>query len=121
MQRAGSFMTRGLTQNLPSTLRDFARLLPVVLLDAAIVLAAYAAALALRFDGDVPSQSLRFFAEASWFIALSYIAGNYFFRIYRTSWKYAGIVDAFNLALSIGLVSIFLFGSTPSCARATSR
>lgn len=99
-----------MTRGLPSTLRDLIRLLPVVLLDAAIVLAAYAAALALRFDGDVPPESLRFFAEASWFIALSYLTGNFLFRIYRTSWKYAGIVDALNLALSIGLVSIFLFG-----------
>jgi FlaA1/EpsC-like NDP-sugar epimerase len=65
--------------------------------------------LAMRFDGDVPGESLRFFAAASWFIALCYIAGNVFFRIYRTSWKFAGIVDAINLALAIGVVSIFLF------------
>ena len=94
---------------LPSSLRGMLRLAPIVALDAAVVIASYAAALALRFDGDVPSQSIRFFAEVSGFIAVSYIAGNVFFRIYRTSWKYAGIVDAFNLALSIGVVSIFLF------------
>jgi FlaA1/EpsC-like NDP-sugar epimerase len=94
---------------LPPSLREFVRLLPVVLLDAAVVLAAYAAALALRFDGDVPSESIRFFAQVSWFIALAYVTGNFFFRIYRTSWKYAGIVDAFNIGLSIGLVSVFLF------------
>jgi len=82
---------------------------PVLLLDAAIVLAAYAAALALRFDGDVPGQSIRFFAAVSWFIALAYLTGNFFFRIYRTSWKYAGIVDALNIALSIGVVSMILF------------
>src|SRR5438046_553225 len=99
-----------MTRGLPSTFRDLLGLLPVIVLDAAIVLASYAAALALRFDGDVPAESLRFFAAASWFIALSYLTGNFFFRIYRTSWKYAGIVDALNLALSIGLVSIFLFG-----------
>jgi len=82
---------------------------PVLLLDAAVVLAAYAAALALRFDGDVPRESIKFFAAASWFIALAYLIGNFSFRIYRTSWKYAGIVDALNIALSIGTVSIFLF------------
>ncbi|MHB8375439.1 MAG: polysaccharide biosynthesis protein [Dehalococcoidia bacterium] len=85
------------------------RLVPVVLLDAAIVIASYAAALALRFDGDVPQRSIHFFAIAAPFIAAAYILGNVFFRIYRTSWKYAGIVDAFNIALSIGVVSIFLF------------
>lgn len=94
---------------LPPSLREFLRLVPVLLLDAAIVLAAYAAALAFRFDGDVPHDSIRFFSQVSWFIALAYLTGNFFFRIYRTSWKYAGIVDAFNIGLSIGVVSIFLF------------
>ncbi|HEY8171584.1 MAG TPA: nucleoside-diphosphate sugar epimerase/dehydratase [Dehalococcoidia bacterium] len=98
-----------LTRGLPPSLRESVRLLPVLLLDAAIVIAAYAAALALRFDGDVPGKSVRFFAEAAAPIAAAYIVGNFFFRIYRTSWKYAGIVDAFNLAVSIGVVSVFLF------------
>lgn len=89
--------------------REFVRIVPVLLLDAAVVIGAWAAALALRFDGDVPSESLRFFAVACGFIALAYLAGNFVFRIYRTSWKYAGIVDALNLALSIALVSILLF------------
>ena len=98
-----------MNRGLPPSLRDLLRLVPVLLLDAAIVIAAYAAALALRFDGDVPGQSIRFFAATSWFIALAYLTGNFFFRIYRTSWKYAGMVDALNIALSIGVVSIFLF------------
>jgi FlaA1/EpsC-like NDP-sugar epimerase len=91
------------------SLRDALRLVPVLLLDAAVVLASYVAALALRFDGDIPARSFQFFAIAAPFIAASYLLGNIFFRIYRTSWKYAGIVDAFNIALSIGVVSIFLF------------
>ncbi|MDE3094399.1 MAG: polysaccharide biosynthesis protein [Chloroflexota bacterium] len=85
------------------------RLAPLVLLDAAVVIAAYAAALALRFDGNVPDRSIQFFTYAAPAIAAAYVLGNVLFRIYRTSWKYAGIVDAFNLALSIGVVSIFLF------------
>lgn len=94
---------------LPPMLRDLARSLPDIALDAAVVFAAYAAALALRFDGDVPGESIDFFLAVSPFLAAVHIAGNFFFRIYRTSWKYAGIVDAFNLALSIGVVSIFVF------------
>ncbi|MBF6600967.1 MAG: polysaccharide biosynthesis protein [Dehalococcoidia bacterium] len=90
-------------------MRATLRLLPVLLLDAAVVVASYAAALALRFDGDVPAKSIHFFAAAAPVIAASYIAGNLLFRVYRTSWKYAGIVDALNIALSIGVVSIFLF------------
>ncbi len=41
--------------------RDFARLLPVMLLDAAVIIGAWAAALALRFDGDVPYESWHLF------------------------------------------------------------
>src|SRR5207249_1015270 len=67
-------------------LGDFLRILPVVALDACIVVASYAAALALRFDGDVPSESIRFFLIAAPFIAASYLVGNVLFRIYRTSW-----------------------------------
>lgn len=82
----------------------------VLALDAAIVIASYAAALALRFDGDIPSQSIDFFLRAAPGIVLPYLLGNYFFRIYRTAWQYAGIADAINLALSVGTVSIILFG-----------
>ncbi len=103
------FLGRGLGRGLPPSLHDAVRILPAILLDAAIVIASFAAALALRFDGDVPGTSVRFFAGAAAPIAAAYIVGNVAFRIYRTSWKYAGIVDAFNLAVSIGVVSVFLF------------
>ncbi len=98
-----------MNRGLPPSLRDAIILIPVLILDAAIVIAAYAAALALRFDGDVPGDSIRFFAQVAPGIAGAYVVGNFCFRIYRTSWKYAGIVDAFNLAVSIGVVSVFLF------------
>ncbi len=100
---------RLLNRSLPSSFRELARLAPVLVLDAAIVLAAYAAALALRFDGNVPRESIVFFAKAAPFIALSYLVGFFFFRIYRTSWKYAGMLDAVNLGIAIGVVSAFLF------------
>jgi FlaA1/EpsC-like NDP-sugar epimerase len=93
---------------LPPRAQGYLRLLPVAALDAAIVLASYAAALALRFDGEVPGESWRFFAVAAPVIAIAYVAGLWAFRIYRTAWKYAGIVDAFNLALAIALVSTLL-------------
>ena len=96
-------------RRLPPALTDFARLLLVLALDAAVVLAAYVAALALRFDGDVPSESWRFFAQVSWFIAIAYLVANFAAGVYRTQWKYAGAADAFNLVLAIGLTSIFLF------------
>lgn len=99
-----------MNDRLPSRIRDAAALLPVLLLDAAIVAASYAAALALRFDGDVPGESVRFFAQAAPLIVAAHLVANFLFRIYRTSWKYAGILDAVNLAVSIGAVSVFLLG-----------
>lgn len=86
------------------------RFAAVLALDAGIVVASYAAALALRFDGDIPSQSVEFFFKVSPGIVIPYLLGNYFFRIYRTAWQYAGIADAINLAFSVGTVSIILFG-----------
>ena len=93
---------------LPPPVRDALRLLPVLALDAAVVLTAYAAGLALRFDGDIPGESIEFFLQAAPFIVTAYLLSNHFFRIYRTQWKYAGIVDALNLAMAIGVSSLFL-------------
>jgi len=99
-----------MNDSLPPRIRDAAALLPVLLLDAAIVAASYAAALALRFDGDVPGESVRFFAQAAPLIVAAHLVANFLFRIYRTSWKYAGMLDAVNIAVSIGAVSVLLFG-----------
>ena len=86
------------------------RLLPVLALDALLVVASYAAALALRFDGTIPRESMVFFGQVMALIVLAYLAGNYFFGIYRTAWHYAGVADAMSLASAVGLVSIVLIG-----------
>src|SRR3990170_2062648 len=86
------------------------RLLPVLTLDALLVVASYAAALALRFDGDVPRVSMIFFGQVIAVIILAYLAGNYFFGIYRTAWQYASLADAITLASGVGLVSVLLLG-----------
>jgi FlaA1/EpsC-like NDP-sugar epimerase len=97
-----------------ASLRELAgrgvRLVPVLALDALLVVAAYAAALALRFDGAVPRESMVFFGQVIAVIVLAYLAGNWAFGIYRTAWQYAGIGDAITLASSVGLVSILLLG-----------
>src|SRR3989304_5510193 len=69
------------------------RLLPVPPPPALRVVASYAAALALRFDGDVPRESMVFFGQVIAVIILAYLTGNYFFGIYRTAWQYAGLSD----------------------------
>jgi FlaA1/EpsC-like NDP-sugar epimerase len=80
----------------------------VLLLDAAIIAAAYAGALALRFDGEIPRESVIFFAQAARVIVAAHLIGNFLFRIYRTSWKYAGMLDAVNLGVSIGVVAALI-------------
>lgn len=86
------------------------RLLPVLALDGLLVVAGYAAALALKFDGTVPRESMVFFGQVIAVIVLAYLAGNYFFGIYRTAWRYASVGDAVTLASAVGLVSILLIG-----------
>jgi FlaA1/EpsC-like NDP-sugar epimerase len=87
------------------------RVLPVLALDALLVVASYAAALALKFDGDIPRVSMVFFGKVMIILILAYIAGNYFFGIYRTAWQYASLADAMSLASSVVLVSILLTGA----------
>ena len=87
------------------------RILPVLALDALLVVASYAASLALKFDGDIPRVSMVFFGKVIVVIVLAYIVGNYFFGIYRTAWQYASLADAMSLASSVTLVSILLMGA----------
>ncbi len=89
----------------------FLRLLPVLALDALLVSASFAAALALRFDGDVPRDSMVFFGQVVALLIVAYLLGNYLFGIYRTAWEYASVADAMSLASAVGLVSILLFGA----------
>jgi FlaA1/EpsC-like NDP-sugar epimerase len=87
------------------------RVLPVIALDALLVVACYAAALALKFDGSIPRVSMVFFGKVIIIIVLAYILGNYFFGIYRTAWQYASLADAVSLASAVILVSILLTGA----------
>jgi FlaA1/EpsC-like NDP-sugar epimerase len=96
-------------RRLPPALGAALHLIPVLALDAGVVIASFMAALALRFDGDVPSESWSFFWKVCGPIAAAYLVGNGASGVYRTQWKYAGASDAFTLVLSIGVVSIFLF------------
>ena len=97
-------------RGLPPALTRWLRVLPVLAVDAVLVVASYAAALALRFDGSVPRESYVFFGQVVAGIVLAYLIGNYLFGIYRTAWQYASLGDAISLASAVGLVSIVLLG-----------
>jgi FlaA1/EpsC-like NDP-sugar epimerase len=90
----------------PATfLRRTGLLLSSLLLDVGIVLASYALALSLKFDGNVPTESWRQLAWAGPLIAFAYILAYQVFGVYRTAWQYGSVRDALNLALAVGVVT----------------
>lgn len=86
------------------------RLAPTLLLDALIIFASWGGALVLRFDGEAPAVSLKFFLQVSPAIIAMYLLFNYVFGIYRTAWQYGGILDILNLARAVFVASLILFG-----------
>jgi FlaA1/EpsC-like NDP-sugar epimerase len=92
-----------------ATLARLLRLIATALLDAAIVIACYLGALLLRFDGRIPAESFDTFHTLAPLIVLSYLAANYVFGIYRTVWRYGGLVDVVSLAQACGVATLLLF------------
>ena len=85
------------------------RIIPLIVLDVALVYGSYAGALLLRFDGDVPARSWTEFWQVTPFIAAGYVAANFIFGIYHSAWKYGGMRDLSHLAIVVGSVTIIVF------------
>ncbi|MEX2080477.1 MAG: nucleoside-diphosphate sugar epimerase/dehydratase [Dehalococcoidia bacterium] len=85
--------------------------LAAVVLDAAVVVAAFACALLLRFDGDIPRENAEFVATLLPILCALYIGGNLFFGVYRTVWAYGSVADVLHLFRAIFLVTIVLFAA----------
>jgi len=88
----------------------FIRALPFLFVDFLIVMGSYAAGLLLKFDGNVPGESWRWFLWAVPIVAVAYLFANLVFGVYRTAWQYGSIMDAFYLGLSVTLVTLLAFG-----------
>src|SRR3989304_5189137 len=58
------------------------RVIPLVLLDVAVVFGSYAGALLLRFDGDVPALSWTEFWTGTPAPAAGYVAADFIFGVY---------------------------------------
>src|SRR3989304_5495522 len=80
------------------------RVIPLIVLDGALVYGSYAGALLLRFDGDVPARSWTEFWQVTPFIAAGYVAANFIFGIYHSAWKYRGMSDLSPLAVPARLL-----------------
>ena len=81
-----------------------------IALDVVVVATAYACALLLRFDGDVPSANADFVTSIFPILAAAYIAGNLFFGVYRTVWSYGSLGDIISLFRPVLVVTILIFG-----------
>jgi FlaA1/EpsC-like NDP-sugar epimerase len=80
-----------------------------LLLDIAIVYAAYALALSLKFDGvegGVPDESWRTLAWAGALIAFAYILTYQALGVDRIAWQYGSLRDALLLASAVALVTL---------------
>jgi FlaA1/EpsC-like NDP-sugar epimerase len=90
------------------TQRSSYRVIPLVVLDVAVVSASYAGALLLRFDGDVPAASWTALLQVTPVIAACYVAANFIFGVYHASWKYGGMRDLFYLAIAVASVTLLV-------------
>ncbi|MCA9831587.1 MAG: nucleoside-diphosphate sugar epimerase/dehydratase [Dehalococcoidia bacterium] len=80
-----------------------------MLLDIAAVCISYTAALLLRFEANVPSDSVHL---ALWLVPLlgiAFVAANVFLGVYRTVWAFGGLADILLLFRPVALVTAVVF------------
>ena len=80
-----------------------------IALDVAVLAAALAAGLLLRFDGDVPRRSVEFSIQVFPLLVLAFVMANALFGVYRTVWNYASVGDVLNLFRANAFVTAVLF------------
>jgi len=83
-----------------------------VILDVLVVAGAFTAALALRFDGEIPARNRDFALLVFPVIALAYVVANALLGVYRTIWAYGSIGDVLRLFRAVALVTGVLFAGS---------
>lgn len=99
----------------PTLSRSIKHCFPLLLLDALSVFVCFSFALFLRFEGAIPGEYLRPFAQAIPFVVLLYCLANYAFGLYARLWKYASVQEVLVISTSAltstaTLASIELWG-----------
>jgi len=89
---------------------DTLRAAGAVVLDVLVIALAYAAGLMLRFDAEVPRESLEFVLKIFPLLAAVYIALNAVFGVYRTVWAYGSLGDILALFRPVLLATLLIFG-----------
>ena len=97
----------GLPSRIVSRLR---RDIPLVLLDAIVVVPAYLIPLALRFNGGVPSDRWRAYWLLLPVLVVIHLLSNYLFGLYGQMWRYASVQEARRVLLSGATSFILVLG-----------
>ncbi len=82
-----------------------------MLLDVVVIVAAYTAALLLRFDASIPDKNAGFVARVLPLIIVAYLAANLLTGVYRTVWAYGSLGDILALFRPVLIVTIIIFGA----------
>lgn len=76
------------------------RVIFLVLLDIALINLAYYLALYLRFDGKIEVQYLKVYINNALIITLLKILVFYYFKLYRSLWRYASVEELMNVVVA---------------------
>ena len=77
----------------------------VAMLDFVIVAFAVLAAYIVRFEGVIPANFYKQMLALAPLMALTRVAINYVFGVYRLVWRYVGLLEALRMAQAVALVS----------------
>jgi FlaA1/EpsC-like NDP-sugar epimerase len=76
--------------------------------DAFLLLGAYYAAFALRFDGELPPDYWHTFAYSAPLVVLTKLILLHHFALYRYFWRYTGILELTALVKALSLATLFI-------------
>jgi lipopolysaccharide/colanic/teichoic acid biosynthesis glycosyltransferase len=75
-----------------------------------VATASYYFAFMLRFDGVVPSQTWRIWAETLPVVCLARMLALHLFALNQGIWRYAGFIDLLNIGKAVGSSSVLIWG-----------
>ncbi|PYO94575.1 MAG: hypothetical protein DMD62_04855 [Gemmatimonadetes bacterium] len=93
-----------------ATVLLYKRRLAIMLLDVALVAAAYYGAFRLRFEGAPPAGVMDAYRMTLWLAIAVQVIAFQAFGIYRGAWRYISIVDLYRMLAAIGAGALVLFG-----------
>ncbi len=76
--------------------------------DAALLVGAYYAAFALRFDGSLPIEYWHTFAYSGPLVVLTKLVLLHHFGLYRCFWRYTGVPELASLAKALSLATLLI-------------